>query len=169
MKQKLLGIPQREYSAGRKLQRLDETIHDPYQSKAKLREPTACPDCDAVYRNGRWVWGLGSGHNRLVRCPACQRIHDKFPAGYVTIEGEYATAHRDELLNIARHIEAKEKAEHPLQRIMDVENVGDQIIITTTDIHLARGIGDALHHAHQGELNYHYEPGQYFLRVSWER
>lgn len=169
MKQKSTEAPQRGYSAGRKFQLMDETIHDPYQSKAKLQEPTACPDCDAVYRSGRWKWGLGSGHNHLTRCPACQRIHDKFPAGYVSIKGNYAVAHRDELLSVARNIEAREKAEHPLQRIMNIESVADQIIITTTDIHLARGIGDALHRAHQGELDYHYEPGQYLLRVNWER
>jgi hypothetical protein len=169
MNQKAIGTPQRGFSPGRKLQLMDDTVHDPYQSKVKLPEPTACSDCGAVYRNGRWKWGIESGHNHLTRCPACQRIHDKFPAGYVNIKGRYVSAHREELLSIARNLEVKEKAERPLQRIMDIESTEEQIIITTTDIHLARGIGDALHRAHQGALDYHYEPGQYLLRVNWER
>jgi hypothetical protein len=41
--------------------------------------------------------------------------------------------------------------------------------ITTTDIHLARGIGEALHHAYQGELEYHYHEKDNLLRVVWTR
>jgi hypothetical protein len=39
--------------------------------------------------------------------------------------------------------------------------------VTTTDIHLARGMGEALHRAYQGELEYHYNPEQNLLRVIW--
>ena len=66
-----------------------------------------------------------------------------------------------------RHHEAKEKASHPLQRIMDIEKTEHGTVITTTDIHLARGIGDSLHSAYQGELKFHYNPEQNLLRVSW--
>jgi hypothetical protein len=154
---------------GRKMQIMDDTVHDPYQAKGKLHEPTQCPECNAVFQDGRWQWGFGSGHTHSALCPACHRIKDKFPAGYVTIAGPYALNHRVELLKIARNHEARAKAEHPLQRIMDIETVPDHVTVTTTDIHLARGIGEALHHAHQGELNFHYEPGQYLLRVHWKR
>ena len=63
--------------------------------------------------------------------------------------------------------QAKEKASHPLQRIMDIEKTAHGTMITTTDIHLARGIGDALHHAYRGELEFHYNPEQNLLRVTW--
>lgn len=32
-------------------------ILDPYQVQQKLPEPTACGQCGAVYRHGRWKWG----------------------------------------------------------------------------------------------------------------
>jgi hypothetical protein len=38
--------------------------------------------------------------------------------------------------------------------------------ITTTDIHLTRGIGEALHHA---QLEYHYNDEETLLRVMWQR
>jgi hypothetical protein len=41
--------------------------------------------------------------------------------------------------------------------------------VTTTDIHLARGIGDALHSAYKGELEYHYNKEENLLRVEWRR
>jgi hypothetical protein len=33
-----------------------EPEHDPYKSRRKLPEPTACPECGAVFREGRWQW-----------------------------------------------------------------------------------------------------------------
>jgi len=50
---------------------------------------------------------------------------------------------------------------------MAVEEKDGATLVTTTDIHLARGIGEALHHAYQGELQYHYNPEQNLLRVNW--
>jgi hypothetical protein len=43
---------------------------------------------------------------------------------------------------------------------MAIEKTKDGTLVTTTDIHLARGIGDALHHAYRGELEFHYNPEQ---------
>ena len=34
----------------------EERVHDAYKSSAKLRSPTRCPDCGAVYHDGRWQW-----------------------------------------------------------------------------------------------------------------
>ncbi len=100
-------------------------------------------------------------------CPACHRIHDKFPAGFVTLKGEYSKLHREELLQLVKNIAERAKREHPLERIMAIEDEKDAILVTTTNIHLARGIGEALHHAHHGELEFHYNDEQNLLRVHW--
>ncbi len=147
----------------------DELVHDAYKSKTKLPEPTRCPDCGAVYRDGRWTWGLAPADANEEPCPACLRIRDRFPAGYVTLEGEFLQAHRDEVLQLARNREAKEKAEHPLERIMAIEVVDGGVRITTTDTHLARDIGEAVHSAYKGELEYHYNKEENLLRVRWSR
>jgi hypothetical protein len=68
-----------------------------------------------------------------------------------------------------RHCEEAERREHPLQRIMAVEARGEGLLVTTTDVHLARRIGDALHHAYKGELDYRYNKQDKLLRVSWSR
>lgn len=147
----------------------DELVHDTYQARAKLPEPTRCPDCGLVYHDGRWqatVAGAGA-HEHL--CPACHRIRDHFPAGYVTLAGTFFAAHRADLLQLARNREAHERAEHPLERIMGIEDVEAGVLITTTGIHLARGIGDAVHAAYKGQLDYHYNKDQNLLRVQWSR
>ncbi|MBU0621970.1 MAG: ATPase [Gammaproteobacteria bacterium] len=153
----------------RREQLLQETVHDAYQARGKLPEPTLCPDCGAVYHDGHWQWLSKPAHAHESFCPACQRIRERDPAGYVMLSGSFFAAHEQEILQQVRHHEATEKTSHPLQRIMDIENTDNGILITTTDIHLARGIGEALHHAYRGELEFHYNPEQYLLRVIWTR
>lgn len=161
--------PPYTFRSGRHLQVLDEPVHDPYNEREKLSEPTVCSDCGAVYHEGRWQWITPPVHALQTRCAACRRIHEKLPAGYVSIEGEFGREHRDEVLSLARNLETREKAEHPLQRIMDVEEQDDKLMITTTDIHLARNIGEALENAYKGELEFHYLKEEYLLRVRWKR
>lgn len=146
---------------------LQEAVHDSYKTKGKLSEPTVCPDCGAVYHDGRWQWLSKPKDAHQALCPACHRTRDHFPAGFLSMAGSFFAAHEQELLQLVRHHEAREKAAHPLQRIMAIEKTEHGTQVTTTDIHLARGIGEALHHAYQGELLFHYNPEQNLLRVSW--
>jgi NMD protein affecting ribosome stability and mRNA decay len=147
----------------------DELVHDSYKSKRKLPEPTRCPECGAVYQDGRWRWSALPAGAHEEPCPACHRIRDKFPAGYVTLKGEFFATHRDEVLHLARNRAAHEKSEHPLERIMAIEDVEHGVLITTTDTHLARNIGEAVHAAYKGELEYHYNKEENLLRVQWAR
>ncbi len=158
------------FHPGQHFQMLDEVVHDPYLDRKKLAEPSTCSDCGATYCKGSWKWGAAPEKTHVAICPACKRIRDNLPAGYVTIKGAFAREHIDEILELVRHFAAHQKTEHPLKRIIAISEVdnGDQLI-TTTDIHLARGIGEALHKAHKGELDYHYNHAEYLLRVQWER
>jgi hypothetical protein len=87
----------------------------------------------------------------------------------VTVAGEFFDKHEQEIMQLIQHRETQEKAGHPMQRIMAIEKTKQGTLVTTTDIHLARGIGEALHHAYQGELEFHYNPDQNLLRVDWNR
>ena len=147
---------------------LQEQVHDAYKASGKLREPTACPQCGAVFQGGRWQWSDAPGNAHAETCPACRRIQDQFPAGYVMLEGQFFLSHKDEIMHLVRNHEKRERAEHPLQRIMSVEEHADSAVVSTTDIHLARDIGEALHHAYQGELEFHYNPQENLLRVHWK-
>ena len=96
---------------------------DPYRATAKPPEPTTCPSCGAVFKSGRWKWEQAPEDAYQQKCPACQRIQDQFPAGYVMIKGEFLADHRDEIIALITSKEDREKADHPLQRIMAIEDV----------------------------------------------
>lgn len=148
---------------------LKELVHDPYMATRKLPEPTVCPSCEAVFHEGRWMWGERPTKTAEVLCPACRRAHDKEPAGLLTISGEFWRAHEDEIKNLARNVESREKAEHPMKRIMDMDTRDDRLAISFTEPHLARAVGEAIEHAYNGELDFRYNQGEYYLRVTWRR
>jgi hypothetical protein len=83
---------------------IQEYRHDAYKAKHKLPEPTACPVCGAVYHEGRWQWAPRPPQAHEEMCPACHRIHDEFPAGFVTMGGEFFKEHREELLHLIRKV-----------------------------------------------------------------
>ncbi|HET7157651.1 MAG TPA: BCAM0308 family protein [Burkholderiales bacterium] len=146
-----------------------EYVHDAYKSSAKLATPTLCPKCGAVFAEGRWRWLPRPADAHTELCPACHRIHDHFPAGYVKLKGAFLEQHRDEVIQLVRNLEKKEKVEHPLQRVMDIVDEDGGVLVTTTDVHLAHGIGEALHRAYRGTLDSHYDPAEKRVRVSWSR
>ena len=144
-------------------------MDDPYRAAAKPPQPTTCPQCHATFTEGRWTWDKAPEDAHRQLCPACQRIQDRFPAGYVTIKGEFFKEHRDEIVALIENHEKKEKADRPLQRIIAIDDTREGIEVTTTDSHLARGIGEALHGAYKGELKLRYSRDENLLRASWKR
>lgn len=146
-----------------------EHVHDPYKTRLKLPEPTICPQCGAVFHEGRWHWASRPEGAHEELCQACHRSNDRYPAGEVKIGGGFVARHRAEIVHLARHQEEQEKAEHPLHRIMSIDDDDGSLMVRTTDIHLPRRIGEALRHAYHGELDFHYDEETYFLRVRWTR
>jgi len=142
---------------------------DPYRAAAKPPEPTECPRCHAVFSEGRWTWNKPAEDAYQQLCPACQRIHDHFPAGYVDIKGPFFEEHRDEILHLIENKEKAEKEHRPLQRIMAIEDTRDGVQVTTTDSHLARGIAEELHAAYKGDLKLRYSRDENLVRAVWKR
>lgn len=147
----------------------EERVTDPYRSRGKYPEPTACPDCGAVFHHGKWQWGEVSPAAQRHVCPACQRIRDRVPAGQLTLSGDFFLTHRREVMNLVHNIEDGERAEHPLERIIDIAEGEEGTVITFTSAHLLHGVGEALCHAYQGRLDTHYTDEDDLLRAAWSR
>jgi hypothetical protein len=153
----------------RQEQRLVGFEKDPYKARGKPRGVTRCTDCSAVFHRGRWTWRATPVVAAAGLCPACRRVREGLPAGFVRLSGEFVRAHKDEVVGRVRHCEEAERRDHPLQRIIAVKAQGGGMVVTTTDAHLARRIGEALQRAYKGELQYRYNKDETLLRVTWSR
>lgn len=141
----------------------------PDVQRHKPQEPAVCPECGASVHKGRWTWERAPDNATERLCPACLRINNEDPAGIVSLRGAFLEDHHEELMHLIRHLEEKEKAEHPLKRIMSIEREAEGMIVKTTDDHLARTLGEALHQAYEGKLDYHFTESSNLFRVTWER
>ena len=143
---------------------------DTYQRLAKLPEPAVCPECEAVFHKGRWTWMDEPPPNAaIVLCPACERCRDSYPAGFLTLSGKFLQERYDSVMSTIENEAAQETGEHPMHRIIDRQREGEDVIITTTDIHLPRRLGEAVRRAFGGELEYRYVDDDQILRASWRR
>ena len=155
---------------GRKDRLVQQKRHDVYRSGRKPPEPTQCPDCEAVFSGGRWTWNDSNREPvNESRCPACQRIADNLPAGIVDVVGSFVEEHRDEVVGLIRNTESLEKGAHPMERIMDIRDLDDGLSITTTGVHVARRIGDALSRSYHGSLDFTYGDAEKSIQVTWQR
>lgn len=163
-------VPPAHFHAGaRREPALDPRHADPYAIGRKPEQDTVCPDCGVVFHGGRWQWGKAPAGSTQERCPACHRIQDDYPGGNLLLRGAFVASHRAELLALVRAREAHEKEEHPLERLMTIEESADSIVLTTTGMHLARVIAHALQSAYDGHLNTRYLPDENRVRMVWTR
>ena len=148
---------------------IQEKRHDTYRERGKWPGPTVCGECGSLFQDGRWSWNKATKEANKVVCPACQRIVDNCPAGYVEIRGTFFKGHREELLNLIRREEKFENGEHPMERIISIVDEVGHTLVTTTGVHIARRIGKALSRAYQGDLSIQYGDDEKSIRVYWSR
>lgn len=139
------------------------------EAASKILEPTVCPQCDAIFMEGRWRWGPVPVQAHQATCPACERIEKHQPAGYLVLSGPYYEAHADEILALLHEQAERKRHENPLMRLMEEARSGDAMLVMTTDIRLAHYLGAALHHHWQGEIEYQHNAELDILRVHWSR
>lgn len=146
---------------------------DPYMPKGAPSSTAVCEGCHALYRNKRWYAGEGAAASprlEMVTCPACLKIRDNFPGGIVTLRGQYAFAHKEDIMNLVRNEEERARGFNPLERVMSIrENGHGSIVINTTNEKLAQRLGRAMKKAFSGEVRYRWSHDNKLVRVEWER
>jgi hypothetical protein len=155
------------------LRRKDKLIKDSrkdvYKDITTHKESTLCGVCGSVFINGRWTWKKVPEENTKAVCPACRRIIDKFPAGHILIKGDFCRTHKTEILNLIKNVEKLEKTERPMERIMNIREDEVQTSITTTGIHIARRIGEAISKSYDCNFSFKYGDEEKSIRVNCSR
>ena len=149
---------------------IQQQNHDPYFLKEKCSDPAVCEKCGVVFHHGMYEWTeTPPADAAAFLCPACKRIASQYEGGVIILEGEFLYKHKTEILNIINNTEKNERKYRPLERIFDMVDHDRRIAIKTTYEHIARRIGEAVHDACKGELNFHYPEGEKYIRVHWQR
>lgn len=149
---------------------IEKQTHDPYLTKEKYPDPSVCKTCNVVFSKGSYKWEKIIPENaNKITCPACKRIEDNYEGGYLVLEGKFLSQHKEEITNLIKNTESLEKEKKPLERIMEINDKGNEVEIRTTYEHLPRIIGTAIHQAYKGELHFSYPDGDKFIRAHWKR
>lgn len=135
---------------------------------SKAAGALVCKDCGLVQHAGKWFRGRPPlADVRAGRCPACQRVRERYPAGTLRLPGEFLK-HRTEVLRLIKNIARAETAEHPLERLMGAEESDGHLVVTTTGVHLARAIAHKLARRFHRRPRLRYADGEELLYVTWE-
>ncbi|MGE3075782.1 MAG: BCAM0308 family protein [Dehalococcoidia bacterium] len=155
-----------------------EAGHDPYADTLQPPSGTVCEVCGLVFARGRWTWP-GKSRTLPLRhadsdgptqvCPACRRIRDDYPAGFVSLSGAFVGGHLAEVLEVIEQTADVELEDHPLNRVIELTTGLDSVDFTTTELHLPRRVGEALRDRFEGELTLDYLSDGHQLRVAWTR
>lgn len=142
---------------------------DAYHARAKSSDARVCKTCGVTSYGGKWSWhGPPLADVYECVCPACQRIHDGYPAGRIELHFIDADE-RKEVESLIRNVEAAEKPEHPLERLMSLRDEHGMLLVTTTGMHLGRAIAGALGRRFHGRVSIEYPGGEDFIRVRLDR
>lgn len=142
---------------------------DAYLPKRGLKDGSLCRGCGVIYRDKRWQNSNPGEISAEVLCPACQRTGDNNPGGVVILSGSHLAAHKDEILHTINNEESRSREKNPIGRIMNINESGGRITITTTESKLAQKLGREVYKSQRGELHYHWSHEQNLVRVEWSR
>ena len=154
---------------GRQDRLIKQKSNDVYLERSKFPDSTICKSCGSLYSKGRWTWEKADTVANHAVCPACKRISDNYPAGTIEMKGDFFKEHREEVMNLIHNTENQEKSAHALERIIATHIDQGSTIVTTTGVHLARRIGEALSRSYKGNFSFQYLDTDKGIRVSWER
>ncbi|TAH37227.1 MAG: ATPase [Planctomycetota bacterium] len=139
-----------------------------YALLAKRAGAFVCDDCGVVQYAGKWRWGAPPRVEiQTGRCPACQRIRERYPAGTIRLPRAFLER-REEILHMIHNVERARKAENPLERLMEVKESGGRLVITTTGTHIARQIAHRLARRFHQKARIRYAADESLIRVDWE-
>jgi NMD protein affecting ribosome stability and mRNA decay len=146
-------------------------LGEPYQRTEKYPSNTRCPECDLLFDGGLWRRGTTAGRRKQPEklCPACLQIRGGHIGGIVQFRGAFTGPHRQELLNRIRNVEKLTREERPLERIVDVKEDKDGIVVSATTEHLIARIGKSIQRDFGGVLNLRYAPEDKFVLAYWQR
>lgn len=132
-------------------------------------DPGLCSGCGVVFEHGRFKWKLPPPEQaRPIVCPACRAQREEYARGLLRVRGAQLQALEPEIQALVEKVAAYESQHHPLERILAVVRLDDELEICTTYEYLARRLAETLHQAWHGDMHYAYTYYDQRLTIVWE-
>ena len=146
-----------------------EDEDDPY--RVELEDGSYCTECGISYINKNWkLNALEKYKKKAIICPACKKIKENYYLGILELKGSFLQEHKEEIRNILKNEEERQRAKNALPRIGKIEETEDgKLIVYTTSVRLAYRLGKAVYNACKGDLTIKWSDGEHFTRVYWNR
>lgn len=146
-------------------------LDDPYRAQKKHPKNTKCPNCGLIYQRGAWRWAKARARGAVhwKTCPACLQTRHRFAGGELKLSGEFLTEHHGEILNRIENLARRVVKQHPLERIMKMEEKNGEVVIYVTSVHLVARMGKAIHRDFKGELVLKYARDDKYAVAHWRR
>ncbi len=147
---------------------------DPYEMFKAPKEPAICRRCKAIYADKRWHVDseearklASSPRTQKIVCPACQKIKDDYPEGIVTLKWADLREHEAEIRGLIANVESRAFSVNPLERVMKITRLRNDLEVQTTNDRLAQRIGRELVRAYKGKVTTHWAHRDMLARVAW--
>lgn len=142
------------------------------------KEFVICPDCDSVFFDKSWHHSLeedaqhlkDNKNTRFKICPACRMKKDRTFEGELVIKlSKEKLGEKREVMNVVKNSDEQARSHDPLDRVLWIEDKGNEIRVLTSENQLAARIGKKLRSAFKGsafEIKHSHEEDT--IRVRWE-
>jgi NMD protein affecting ribosome stability and mRNA decay len=134
-------------------------VHAAEVRQGRLREPSVCEQCGAVF--SRRVWRKPATFSaalltraRWTRCPACVQASREEYLGRVLLRGPYAAARVREITARIHNVVARAHETQPERRMVSIEGQESGLEVLTTSQKLAHRIAHELQKAFGGRTTY---------------
>jgi 5-methylcytosine-specific restriction endonuclease McrA len=151
----------------------DKKAHPGEARQGRLREPTACERCGAIFMKRSWRQDHKVTLALLDRaawtvCPACEQAKAKMGQGRVLVRGKFALANEEAVRARIRNVAARAGFTQPSRRVVSVDREGDALEVLTTSQKLAHRIVNELKKAFRGRATFNWSDDGTLLAV-WRR
>lgn len=141
-----------------------------------------CPDCDSVFFDKSWHHLMDEDKHfseekdqavKFEICPACNMLKNKMFEGEIVIKlnplAENAIIKND-VLGMIKNSDEQARERDPMDRVLRMEDNGDEIKVYTSENQLAVIIGKKLDSSFPGgQLKIEHSHGEDLIRVFFER
>lgn len=139
-----------------------------------------CPDCKSVFFDKSWHHLMDEDKHfsaekdtniKFAVCPACDMLKKKMFEGEITIKLKTQNLKlKADILGAIKNSDEMARERDPMDRVLWMEDNGNEIKVYTSENQLAVKIGKKLDSSFPGgQLKIEHSHGEDLIRVRWER